>query len=148
MFLQVVEQAIAPSLGDCVVAADRRADWQQNAPQVASEMAAPTETRTPAGTEAATLHPRVRMEAGRQGANNRLREGNWEERTGKTNCTSSAIPSHLNVGQRGHPSRLPALAARCCEAWTGPARVADPKLIRREWQSVLPLSFEAEPRLI
>ena len=37
-------------------------------------MAAPTETRTPAGTEAEMLPPRVRMEAGRQGANNRLRE--------------------------------------------------------------------------
>src|SRR5580658_8975093 len=55
----------SPSSGDCEVAAER-ALLETEATQFDAEMAAPVRRRTPTGT-GATLHKRVRMEAGRVG---------------------------------------------------------------------------------
>ena len=76
--------------------------------QVDSEMAAPTETRTPTGTGARVAPARARMEAGRQ-----RRRRTWQQasiggaRGWQGRSSGPAIPSALIVRQRGHPSRLP-----------------------------------------
>jgi len=104
--------------------------------QVDTEMAAPTETRTPTGTGAQVAPLRVRMEAGRQ-----RRRRIWPQastggaRGWQGRSSGPAIPSSLIVRQRGHPSRLPWRLAALGLDGARP-RCQNAPAEKREWQAL------------
>ena len=83
----------------------------------------PSETRNPAGTEADTLQQECEWRPGDRGASTSAADKGLEEGTGKLElyvvCHSLQPQSLSNASTRkGFPS------ACCCEALTGPVRVA------------------------